>query len=193
MNPSLKRKYLTQNEIIQLMKASRNGRYPERDECLIYLCFTHGLRVSEVCHLRVSDINLADGVIHVRRLKNGLTTSQPLLPNEISLLEKWLSIRKEWRGEELYNLFLSQKGRSLSRQQIYNILRKYGLAAGISIPLHPHMLRHSCGFALANTGADTRLIQDYLGHRNIHHTVLYTASNHARFLGIWNSSFIIEE
>ncbi|MCM4604482.1 tyrosine-type recombinase/integrase, partial [Escherichia coli] len=51
--------------------------------------------------------------------------------------------------------------------------------------VHPHMLRHACGFALADNGVDTRLLQDYLGHRNIQHTVRYTASNAARFKGVW--------
>lgn len=184
-----KRKYLTQDEITKLMMASRSGRYPERDECMIYICFAHGLRVSEVCNLRLSDINLHDGVIHVRRLKNGLTTTHPLLPTEINLIEKWLDVRCGWNKDDA-ELFLSQKGGRLSRQQVYNLFRNYGLAAEIKIPLYPHMLRHSCGFELANMGADTRLIQDYLGHRNITHTVLYTASNSGRFKGIWRESFI---
>ncbi|EIM8216809.1 tyrosine-type recombinase/integrase, partial [Escherichia coli] len=55
---------------------------------------------------------------------------------------------------------------------------------------HPHMLRHACGFALADNGVDTRLLQDYLGHRNIQHTVRYTASNAARFKGVWKKSLV---
>jgi integrase len=61
----------------------------------------------------------------------------------------------------------------------------YGECAGLSVEAHPHMLRHACGFALADQGADTRLIQDYLGHRNIQHTVKYTATNPARFERLW--------
>jgi len=57
--------------------------------------------------------------------------------------------------------------------------------AGLPLHAHPHMLRHACGYALADQGADTRLIQDYLGHRNIQHTVRYTASNPARFQRLW--------
>ena len=57
--------------------------------------------------------------------------------------------------------------------------------AGLPGKAHPHMLRHACGFALADQGADTQLIQDYLGHRNIQHTVRYTATNPARFEGLW--------
>ncbi|EFA0657999.1 tyrosine-type recombinase/integrase [Escherichia coli] len=83
-------------------------------------------------------------------------------------------------------VFLSRKGNPLSRQQFYHIISTSGGNAGLSLEIHPHMLRHSCGFALANMGIDTRLIQDYLGHRNIRHTVWYTASNAGRFYGIWD-------
>lgn len=76
---------------------------------------------------------------------------------------------------------LSRKGNPLSRQQFYHIISTSGGNAGVSLEIHPHMLRHSCGFALANMGIDTRLIGDYLGHRNIRHTVWYTASNAGRF------------
>ena len=64
-------------------------------------------------------------------------------------------------------------------------MRSYGKTAGLEVAVHPHMLRHACGFALADQGADTRLIQDYLGHRSIQHTVLYTAANPARFDKLW--------
>ena len=62
---------------------------------------------------------------------------------------------------------------------------RYGELAGLPVEAHPHMLRHACGFALADQGADTRLIQDYLGHRNFQHTVKYTATNPARFERLW--------
>jgi type 1 fimbriae regulatory protein FimB len=65
------------------------------------------------------------------------------------------------------------------------MIRDYGRNAGLSVASHPHMLRHACGYALADQGADTRLIQDYLGHRNIQHTVQYTATNPARFERLW--------
>jgi len=65
------------------------------------------------------------------------------------------------------------------------LLKKYSIVAGLSVLAHPHMLRHACGYALADQGADTRLIQDYLGHRNIQHTVRNTASNPARFARLW--------
>ena len=64
-------------------------------------------------------------------------------------------------------------------------MRKYGEKARLPVAVHPHTLRHACGIALADQGADTRLIQDYLGHRNIQHTVRYTATNPARFEKLW--------
>ncbi|HCT4903893.1 TPA: tyrosine-type recombinase/integrase, partial [Salmonella enterica] len=82
-------------------------------------------------------------------------------------------------------LFISNKGSRLSRQWIYKLGQKYSRVAGLQISFHPHMLRHACGYALADQGLDTRLIQDYLGHKNIHHTVHYTASNAARFSQVW--------
>lgn len=99
---------------------------------------------------------------------------------EIQALKNWLSIRTSYPHAESEWVFLSRKGNPLSRQQFYHIISTSGGNAGLSLEIHPHMLRHSCGFALANMGIDTRLIQDYLGHRNIRHTVWYTASNAGR-------------
>jgi len=80
---------------------------------------------------------------------------------------------------------LSERRKPLDRRTVWALLRNYGKMAGLELEVHPHMLRHACGFALADQGADTRLIQDYLGHRSIQHTVLYTAANPARFGKLW--------
>ncbi len=74
----------------------------------------------------------------------------------------------------------------MTRQRVWQVIKHLGELAGIEVHSHPHMLRHACGFALADRGVDTRLIQDYLGHRNIRHTVIYTASNVERFRNIWS-------
>ncbi|BBQ76883.1 hypothetical protein WP3W18E01_08510 [Raoultella ornithinolytica] len=125
--------------------------------------------------------------IYIHRLKKGFSTTHPLLNKEIQALKNWLDIRKTYPHADSEWLFLSRKGNPLSRQQFYQIISSSGGTAGLTIEIHPHMLRHSCGFALANMGIDTRLIQDYLGHRNIRHTVWYTASNAGRFYGIWDN------
>nr|WP_235424306.1 tyrosine-type DNA invertase [Citrobacter koseri] len=181
------RKYLTQNEVEQLLDCTKEGRMPERDYCLVYMSFLHGFRVSEVRQLLLSDLDLLSGCLYIHRLKHGHCTSHPLLGNEIRAIKRWLKVRNRMPGAQSEWLFLSARGGVLSRQRIYQIIRELGERAGISVCSHPHMLRHACGFALAERGVDTRLIQDYLGHRNIRHTVRYTASNAERFEGVWRS------
>lgn len=179
------RKYLTTSEVKRLISAVEQGEHAARDCCLIWMCFLHGCRVSELNSLRLSDIDLEGKTIMINRLKNGFSTIHPLFEIEINPLQQWLSKRLNYNGSESEWLFLSRQGNRLSRQQIYKMMRKYGRESALSIAPHPHMLRHACGYALADKGIDTRLIQDYLGHRNIRHTVLYTASNSRRFLNIW--------
>lgn len=181
------RKYLTQTEVESMLEMTKLGGNPERDYCLLYMSFIHGFRVSEVCHLRLSDLDLVHGSVYIHRMKNGFSTSHPLLRNEIRAIKAWLRVRKQMRGADSDWLFLSQMGGALTRQRIYQLINQLGKKARISVVSHPHMLRHACGFALADRGIDTRLIQDYLGHRNIRHTVRYTASNAERFDGVWRS------
>ncbi|MFT2321226.1 tyrosine-type recombinase/integrase [Escherichia coli] len=158
-----------------------------RDYCMICITFLHGLRVSELLNLKVSDYDPHTRQIHIRRLKKGLSTTQPLLPEEDRMLHCWLEERTHIvrRAPDEEWLFLSRHGRRLSRQRFWQLLQKYGRDAKLSVRPHPHMLRHACGFNLAERGNDTRLIQDYPGHRNIRHTVHYTASNAGRFRGVW--------
>jgi type 1 fimbriae regulatory protein FimB len=180
------RKYLTQTEIASMLQiAQAAARFSARDYCLLYMSFIHGFRVSETCHLRLSDLDLNHGSLYIRRMKNGFSTTHPLLPQEIAVIRAWLVERTALRGADSDWLFLSRHGGPLSRQRVYQIIQGLGKKANIAVVSHPHMLRHACGFALADRGVDTRLIQDYLGHRNIRHTVRYTASNAARFRGIW--------
>ena len=183
-----KRNFLTQNEIESLLNAANSGPHAARNYCLTLLCFIHGFRASEICRLRISDIDLRSKCIYIHRLKKGFSTTHPLLNKEIQALKRWLDIRDEYPQSTSEWLFLSRKGNPLSRQQFYQIISASGDQAGLPLEIHPHMLRHSCGFALANMGIDTRLIQDYLGHHNIRHTVWYTASNAGRFYGIWDNS-----
>lgn len=179
------RKYLTNKEVENLLAASLRGIYGVRNYCMIYMAFTHGLRASELCNLKLSDVDLEGRTIYIFRLKNGLSTTHPLRDKEIEMLKRWIKLRSEFKGSGSEWLFLSDKGVNISRKRIYSLIVELGVQAKILVKVHPHMLRHSCGFALAEQGVDTRLIQDYLGHRNIQHTVIYTASNSARFLKLW--------
>lgn len=181
----MKRKYLSGEEVRSLLLTISRDMVSYRDYCMVSMAFLHGLRVSELTGLKVTDYDLLSKTIHIRRLKGGLSTSHPLLPEESLALERWMVERKTYSGHCSPWLFLSRQGDRLSRQRFYQLLREYGQRARLPLPIHPHMLRHACGFNLAELGNDTRLIQDYLGHRNIRHTVLYTATNAARFNGAW--------
>ena len=178
------RKHLVSAEVDKLIAATRGSRHEARDRCLLLLMFRHGLRVSEACGLQLSQVDTESRVLHVQRLKKGLSTTHPLRGDEIRAIKAWLVERKKLEPEG-DSFFVSERRSPLSRKTAWVAIRAYGEKASLAVPAHPHMLRHACGFALADQGADTRLIQDYLGHRNIQHTVVYTATNPARFEKLW--------
>ncbi|EOV0633092.1 tyrosine-type recombinase/integrase [Cronobacter turicensis] len=163
-----------------------NGRFGIRDRCMIRMCFIHGFRISELCALRISDIDLEARSLFVRRLKNGFSTHHPLTREELPLLMAWLLDREKWRNADSPYLFLSQKKESLSRSTVHELFRRLGREAGLSVDVYPHMLRHACGYALADLGVNPREIQDYLGHRNINHIMIYTASSSGGFKQLWD-------
>jgi type 1 fimbriae regulatory protein FimB len=178
------RKHLTTLEVDRLLAAAKGSRNEARDRCLLLLMFRHGLRVSEACGLRLSHVDTESRVLHVARLKKGLSTTHPLRADELRAIKAWLKEREQMQPEA-DAFFVSERRRAISRKTAWLAVKTYGELAGLPLPAHPHMLRHACGYALADQGADTRLIQDYLGHRNIQHTVRYTATNPARFEKLW--------
>jgi type 1 fimbriae regulatory protein FimB len=178
------RKHLTAREVERLIEATEGSRNEVRDRCLLLLMFRHGLRVSEVCAIKLDQVDVESRVLHVARLKGGLSTTQPLHGDELRAVNAWLEerVRMKPPGKAF---FVSAQRKPLHLSTVNLLLRKFSAAASLPLLAHPHMLRHACGFALADQGADTRLIQDYLGHRNIQHTVKYTATNPARFEKLW--------
>jgi type 1 fimbriae regulatory protein FimB len=178
------RSHLTGLEVGKLMAATRGSRNEARDRCLLLLMFRHGLRVSEACRLKLEQVDTKGKVLHIVRLKHGLSTTQPLRGDELKAIGAWLKQRARMKPTGK-TFFVSEQRKSLHRSTVNFALKAYSQAAALPFSAHPHMLRHACGFALADQGADTRLIQDYLGHRNIQHTVRYTAANPARFDKLW--------
>ena len=178
------RSHLTGLEVGKLIAATKGSRNEARDRCLLLLMFRHGLRVSEACRMKLDEVDTESRVLHVARLKGGLSTTQPLRGDELRAVSAWLKERARMKST-VKAFFVSEQRKPLHRSTVNLLLRKYSAAASLPLLAHPHMLRHACGFALADQGADTRLIQDYLGHRNIQHTVKYTATNSARFDRLW--------
>jgi type 1 fimbriae regulatory protein FimB/type 1 fimbriae regulatory protein FimE len=120
-------------------------------------------------------------LLHVRRLKHGVSSVHPLHGPELRALRKL-----QQANSGLAYVFLSERGSPLSDRTIRHIILRAGIDAQLPFPVHPHMLRHACGFYLANKGVDTRSIQQYLGHRNIQHTVRYTELAPQRFRDFWD-------
>ena len=175
------RKYLTPREVERLMNAARkSGRYGHRDATMILLAFRHGLRASELCDLRWSEAELATGRLHVRRVKNGSPSVHPLQGDELRALR-----RLQREQEPSTHVFTTERGGPMTAKGFNTQMHRIGERAGMPFPVHPHMLRHATGYALANAGHDTRALQAYLGHKNIQHTVRYTELSSTRFKDFW--------
>ena len=174
------REYLTEREVERLIKAAGDNRHGHRDATMVLLAFRHGLRASELCALRWDQIDLTHGRMHVARAKNGVESVHPLTGRELRALR-----RLQREQEPGRYVFMSERDAPMSAVGFRRMVTRLGEAAKMPFGIHPHMLRHACGFKLANDGQDTRALQHYLGHKNIQHTVRYTELAPDRFRGFW--------
>ena len=175
------REYLTESEVERLIEGCQGNRRPHRDATMILLAFRHGLRASELCDLQWTQVDFEAGTLAVTRVKNGTPATHPLTGRELRALRR---LHRETEGRSPF-VFVSERGSPMTPSNFAKLITKACEAAGLKIKAHPHMLRHACGFALANAGHDTRALQAYLGHRNIQHTVRYSELAPTRFKGWW--------
>lgn len=175
------REHLLPQEVEAMLKAARNvGRHGNRDATLILIAYRHGLRVSELVALRWEQVDFNGGTSYINRLKNGVSSIHPLRGPELRSLRQ---LQREYPDSPY--LFGSERGAAMAAETARGLVERAGQLAGIPFPVHPHMLRHACGFYLASRGHDTRAIQAYLGHKNIQHTVRYTELAPGRFKDFW--------
>lgn len=174
------REHLTPKEVEALAKgAARSGRHGARDALIIRFMAQHGLRVSELCAMRRSQVDLDAKRVYVRRLKNGNPSTHQTDGQHAR------AMRALWRlNPDSVFVFTSERGDAIDRSVVYRIIERAGKEAGLAFPVHPHMLRHACGYRLRKKKKDLRDIQDYLGHKNVQHTVIYTMLDENRFDGI---------
>jgi type 1 fimbriae regulatory protein FimB/type 1 fimbriae regulatory protein FimE len=177
------REHLTPREIKRLLKAARGNRYGLRDHTLILLAYTHGLRVCEALWSRWQDFDLNTGVFHVHRLKGSISGDHPVPGFEIRTLRRF---QREGPTSDEY-LFCSERGGPMTGRGVHKMIERLAVRCGLgALNIHPHMLRHSCGYYLVDKGVDLRLIQSYLGHANLQQTVRYTFLSPRKFRRLWD-------
>ena len=177
------REYLTDDEVQRLAEAAKANRHGQRDATMILVAYRHGLRSSELTDLRWDQVEFTSATLHVRRVKQGTPSTHPILGDELRALRR---LQREQEPKSPF-VFTSERGTPFTTAGFARMVERVGVEAGLGFKAHPHMLRHACGYALANKGHDTRALQAYLGHRNIQHTVRYTELSPARFKDFWRS------
>jgi type 1 fimbriae regulatory protein FimB/type 1 fimbriae regulatory protein FimE len=175
------REYLTDREVERLTDAARANRWGHRDSTMILVAYRHGLRASELVDLRWDQIDFDTATLAVRRAKKGTPATHPIRGDELRALRR-LAREQDPRSPFV---FTSERGAPFTTAGFARMVERAGEAAELGFKAHPHMLRHACGFALANKGHDTRALQAYLGHKNIQHTVRYTELSPDRFKDFW--------
>jgi integrase len=175
------REHLTLDEVERLIAAAKNGRHGHRDATMLLVAYRHGLRASELTDLRWDQVDFSTANLHVRRAKKGTPATHPILGDELRALRR---LRREQAPKSPF-VFTSERGGPFTTAGFARIVAAATQHAGLEIKAHPHMLRHACGYKLANDGHDTRALQAYLGHKNIQHTVRYTELSPMRFKGFW--------
>lgn len=173
--------YLTETEVKRLVEGAKASRNPERDALLILMLFRHGLRESEARLIRRDVLKLDAAQLWVERVKGGRSSFHPIAGDELRLIRRYLRTRRD----DLPWLFISERMQPVSDRTVRVIVANAAKVARLP-HVHPHMLRHSCGFYLHNKGYNSRLIQDYLGHANPASTMLYTRTASKQFEGLFN-------
>lgn len=148
---------------------------------MVLVAFRHGFRPAELVDLRWDQVEFASGVVHVRRVKRGTPSTHPIVGDELRALRR---LQREQVPKSSF-VFTSERGSPFTTAGFARMIERAGAESKLGFKVHPHMLRHACGYALANRGHDTRALQPYLGHRNIQHTVRYTELSPTRFKDFW--------
>jgi type 1 fimbriae regulatory protein FimE len=182
LEPKFRRQTMISLEPAEVLSVLRSAKKKgAREFAMVLLAYRHGMRASEVCNLRLQDVDLKNGSVVVERLKGSLRTTQaiaghrgePLL-DEVKVLSNWLRQRPN-DGSDI--LFVSQKGGRLDRSQFFRLFRSIAANAGLPPEKrHPHVLKHAIATHLVVADTNLALVQRQLGHKSINSTLRYVTT-----------------
>ena len=166
---------LTEEEVLRLLAAPAGSKPRSiRDRAMLHVMYAAGLRVSELVGLDLNDLNLEVGFL-VAHGKGDKRRIVPLgAPAQAALRRYLAEVRPGWAKPSSRAVFLTGRGKGMTRQGFWKLVKKYAAAAGITKNVSPHKLRHSFATHLLNGGADLRAVQSMLGHADIATTQVYT-------------------
>ncbi len=165
--------FLTAEQATKLVELSGDETISVRDQAILELLYSSGIRLQELVELNLGDADLSQRVLRVRG-KGSKQRIVPLGSKAVEALKKWLSRRYSWanRGETAF--FVSKRGKRMSARTVQNRVEVRAVEQGIPMRVHPHMLRHSCATHVLTSSSDIRAVQELLGHANLSTTQIYT-------------------
>ncbi|MFM1547601.1 MAG: site-specific tyrosine recombinase/integron integrase [Candidatus Pseudothioglobus sp.] len=158
------------DDLRNMMNLKTNHYSELRAVLMIELLYSCGLRVSELVGINIKDLDVNEGFVRVMG-KGGKARFSPIGSSAINVLETYLTKRPESESDAL---FLNQKDLRISPRSVQNIVKKRALEVGVSINVHPHMLRHAAATHFLQSSHDLRTVQEFLGHKSIKSTQIYT-------------------
>jgi len=175
------REYLTEAEVERLIKAAGDNRHAHRDQIMLLTTFRHGLRTCEAISLKWDAVDFVRGELHVNRAKNGRSATHPLSGRTLRALRK---LKRDQDPASPF-VFTSERGAPFAPRGFRQMIERLGKAAKIGFPVHAHMLRHACGYKLANDGHPTLNLRDYMGHQSVQNTMRYAELSATKFRNFW--------
>ncbi|MDH5677730.1 MAG: tyrosine-type recombinase/integrase [Nitrospinota bacterium] len=174
-------KFITENEFKLIFSSAKDTRQPIRNQLIIMMLYRHGLRESELINITMDNLILDQSKIKINRIKGGVSNVHPMEGDELRLMKRYL----RERDSSLKWLFLSEQKTQMHRNSIAYIVKSCVNLAKLDKNISPHMLRHGCGYHLVNKNVNLRVIQDYLGHKDIKNTARYTSLDSGKFEGLF--------
>ena len=180
-------KLLDVDQAAQLLEIDDRAPLAIRDKAILELMYSSGLRLSELVMLDMGSLDLVDAVVTVTG-KGKKTRSVPVGKHAREAIRQWLKIRGGMANDEEMAIFVSQRGKRISRRSIQQRLKQWAIKQGLTNHVNPHMLRHSFASHLLESSGDLRAVQELLGHADISTTQVYTHLDFQHLANVYDNA-----